>query len=369
MAALLLLVDALAVPVWGPHPVGFEVMQLEDASRPLGGRPRPIQLSFWYPAQPGARATLVFRDYVALAASELGPAAPGAEDAVVEKHAAFLRDAAKLPPADVARWLERPMRAVAHATLLAGAWPLVLVAQGNDNGPEDQATLCELLASHGFVVATSPSPTRLAGRMKSESDIAVVAEDQALDLALIEKEVRARTSPLRAKPVVVAHSFGARSALLFAMRNGASALVSLDGGIGTSRGTRELLASRFYDAARATFPIVHVYEDLDPFMAPDFSLLRSLAGANRWIVRSAHLRHVHFTEIGAAVGAFPALASITRADAETPAAYEDVARTTVAFLQAVVSADREHAAARIDRALKAGGRNLRGIARLRAARR
>jgi hypothetical protein len=367
MTPLLLLVGGLAVSLWGPHPVGFEVTHVEDSSRQLDGRARPIQLSFWYPAQSSGRATLVFRDYVALAASELGPAAPGAADAAVEKHAAFLRDAAKLPPADVARWLERPMRAVAHATLLAGAWPLVLVAQGNDNGPEDQATLCELLASHGFVVATSPSPTRLAGRMKSESDIAVVAEDQALDLAEIEKEVRARTSSPRARPALVAHSFGARSALLFAMRHGASALVSLDGGVGTNRGTRELLASRFYDAARATFPIVHVYEDLDPFMAPDFSLLRSLAGADRWIVRSAHLHHVHFTEIGAAVGAFPALASVTRADAETPAAYEDVARTTVALLQAVVSADREHAATRIDRALKSGARNLRAITKLPAA--
>jgi dienelactone hydrolase len=369
MAALLLLVGALAVPVWGPHPVGFEVMQLEDASRPLGGRPRPIQLSFWYPAQPTARATLVFRDYVALAASERGPAAIGAEDAAIAKHAAFLHDAAKLPPADVARWLDRRMRAVAHGKALAGPWPLVLVAQGNDNGAEDQATLCELLASQGFVVATSPSPTRIAGPMKNESDIARVAEDQALDLAAIQKAVRARTSSRHTRPAVVAHSFGARSALLFAMRDGASALVSLDGGIGTNRGQSELMASRFYDSARATFPILHVYEDLDSFMAPDFSLLRSLTGADRWFVRSAHLHHVHFTEIGAALAGFPALAIATGADPDTAAAYDDVARTTVALLEAVVSGDREHSAARADRALNGGARNLGVVAKLPAVRR
>jgi dienelactone hydrolase len=364
----LLLLLGLAAPLWGPHPVGFEVMHVEDASRPLGDRPRPIQISFWYPARPGARESLAFRDYVGLAGSELGSAASDAERGAIEKHAAFLRDAAGLPPAAVRRWLERRMHAVAHATADPDPWPLVLVAQGNDNGPADQATLCELLASHGFVVGTSPSPTRLAGPMKDESDIARVAGDQALDLAAVEAAIRARASTRRGRPAVVAHSFGARSALLFAMRDGASALVSLDGGIGTKRGRSELSASQFDDSAKATLPILHVYEELDAFMAPDFSLLRSLARADRWIVRAAHLHHVHFTEIGAAIGRFPSLARATGADEDTPHSYEDVARTTVAFLDAVFD-DRADAAARIAKALARGGKNLALVARLPAARR
>jgi pimeloyl-ACP methyl ester carboxylesterase len=176
--------------------------------------------------------------------------------------------------------------------------------------------------------------------------------------------MRARGFPTRARPAVVAHSFGARSALLFAMRDGASALVSLDGGIGTKTGQSNLVSSRFYDSVRATLPILHLYEDLDSFMAPDFSLLRSLARADRFIVRTAHLHHVHFTEIGAVLAGFPALATATRADPETARAYDDVARTVVAFLRAASG----HATTRIDETLKSGGRLLVVVERLPAAR-
>jgi hypothetical protein len=204
--------------------------------------------------------------------------------------------------------------------------------------------------------------------MRTESDIGRVAEDQALDLAEIERATRARTSSRGARPALVAHSFGARAALLFAMGEGASALVSLDGGIGTKRGQTELMRSRFYDSKRATLPLLHIYEEADSFVAPDFSLLRSLTAADRWIVRAAHLHHVHFTEVGAALAGFPALARATAADPDTPTAYEDVARTTMAFLEAAF-ADRKHAAARIDQALKSGGGNLALVVRLPPARR
>ncbi|MFL5396423.1 MAG: hypothetical protein ACJ79P_00840, partial [Myxococcales bacterium] len=56
----------LAAPQWGAHPVGFEVSALQDPSRPLEGRPRPIQMSLWYPAARPAPTELTFGDYVGL---------------------------------------------------------------------------------------------------------------------------------------------------------------------------------------------------------------------------------------------------------------------------------------------------------------
>ena len=318
---------------WGTHPVGFEVTALEDPARPREGKPRPIQMSLWYPAEKGGQEDLTFGDYVTLLASELGPASPEQVRTTVEEHASFLRTRAKMSEGDVERWLARPMRAVPRAPPLATAVPLVLVAQGNGNSASDQAVLCELLASHGFAVATSPSPTRITGPMKGEEDIAQTAEDQALDLAVLAKAARERPFVAKDRTALVAHSFGARSALLYAMRDGAAALVSLDGGIGTKTGQEELRKSRFFDAARAKLPILHIYEELDAFMAPDFSLLRSLRGADVRLVRASHLHHMHFTTVGEAVGQFPALARVTHADARTTQAWTDVANATVAFLK------------------------------------
>ncbi|MFL5409169.1 MAG: dienelactone hydrolase family protein [Myxococcales bacterium] len=345
----------LAAPPWGAHPVGFEVAALQDPSRPLEGRPRPIQMSLWYPAARRAPTELTFGDYVSLVGSELGPATPEEAHVAVEEHASFLRSRAKMSEDDVERWLARPMRAIARAEPLPGRVPLILVAQGSGNSASDQAVLCEILASHGFAVATSPSPTRIAGPMKSEEDIAKTAEDQALDLAVLARAARERPFVDKRQTALVAHSFGARSALLYAMRDGAAALVSLDGGIGTKTGHDELRKSRFFDAAKATLPILHIYEELDAFMAPDFTLLRSLPADLR-LVRATHLHHMHFTAVGEAVGQFPALAKVTHADARTAQAYVDVVSATVSFLEATLAAKPTRAG--IDRALSHLGKTL-----------
>ena len=318
---------------WGKQAVGLEVAALEDPARPREGKPRPIQMVLWYPAEKGGQEDLTFGDYVGLVGSELGPASPEQVRTAVEEHAEFLRTRAKMSESELERWLARPMRAIPRAPPVAKPVPLVLVALGSGNSASDQAILCELLASHGFAVATSPSPTRITGPMKGEEDIAKTAEDQALDLAILAKAARERPFVAKGPAALVAHSFGARSALLYAMHDGAAALVSLDGGIGTKTGQDELRKSRFFDAARAKLPILHIYEQLDSFMAPDFSLLRSLRGADLHFVRASHLHHMHFTTVGEAIGKFPALAKVTHADARTEQAWTDVANATVAFLQ------------------------------------
>ena len=57
---------------------------------------------------------------------------------------------------------------------------------------------------------------------------------------------------------VVAHSFGARGALLLSMRDPrVAALVSLDGGIGTATGRASFEVLPSYHAGAATAPILH----------------------------------------------------------------------------------------------------------------
>jgi hypothetical protein len=49
------------------------------------------------------------------------------------------------------------------------------------------------------------------------------------------------------------------------------------------------------------------------------------------------MHHMHFTIVGDAVGEFPALATVTHADAGTVQAYREVMAKTVAFLQAALT--------------------------------
>src|SRR4051812_40669614 len=140
----------LAAPQWGKQAVGLEVAALEDPTRPREGKPRPIQMVLWYPAEKGGQEDLTFGDYVGLVASELGPASPEQVRTAVEEHAEFLRTRAKMSESELERWLSRPMRAIPRASPVAGRFPLVLVAQGNANSASDQAVLCELFASQGF---------------------------------------------------------------------------------------------------------------------------------------------------------------------------------------------------------------------------
>src|SRR5207248_6268493 len=109
----------LAAPQWGKHAVGLEVAALEDSTRPREGKPRPIQMSLWYPAEKGGQEDLTFGDYVTLLASELGPASPEQVRTAVEEHASFLRTRAKMSEGDIERWLARPMRAIPRAPPLA----------------------------------------------------------------------------------------------------------------------------------------------------------------------------------------------------------------------------------------------------------
>lgn len=319
--------------------VGFRVLERRDVSRPLKDFPlgRPMQISLWYPAAPAsgapAAAPMLYRDYLILGLSERSFSAPRPEaiGVMLAEHRKFL-ESTGLTAAEADGLLATPMHGRRDAPAAPGAFPLVLMAPGNSQSAEDMAALAEALASRGFRVACVPSPTRISGPMESEADIAVKADEQASDLAFSRAILGGKD---RAAPtVVVGHSFGARSALLWAMRDPSVAgVVSLDGGIGSATGKGRLEAARGFSRERMTAPLLHFYEELDPQMAPDFGLIRSLARCDRWLVRVADMHHVHFTTVGALIAVSPGLSRATSATGETAEAWQEVGEVTLSFLR------------------------------------
>jgi dienelactone hydrolase len=321
----------------GPHPVGFRVFNQRDSSRHLAdGSLRPVQVSVWYPAadRPLGPA-LTYRDYVLVAAREktLAPLTADGEQKALEGYRAFLGGNG-VPAAGIDDWLESPMLARTDAPPAPGRFPIVLLAQGMGGAVPDQAALGESLASHGYVVATTPSPVRLGARMESEADVPAMADEQARDLEVALSVVAPRGVADPSRVAAIGYSFGARPALVLAGRHPAwRALVSLDGGIG-SADAKGWLAPRALDRGALRIPILHVYEEGDESMRPDFALLASFVHAPRTLARVDGLRHLDFITFGLASAMLPSLGA---ADAHRLAALRAVVGLTRGFLDAHLS--------------------------------
>ncbi|MDQ6828528.1 MAG: hypothetical protein M3081_06640 [Gemmatimonadota bacterium] len=337
LSSLVLLVVGGTPPLWGhltpgARAVGFTVLNARDsARRDSSGAARPIQISVWYPARaPRSARRLVYGDYVALAACELGGECSAAP------YRKFLVDNGVSPGA-VATWMSSPMAAVRDAAHAPGSFPLVVIAQGNGNSAHDQAILAEYLASHGYIVATTPSQALIPDKSNSGDAVLPKVEAQAVDISLALLAVRMAFA-VRGRAGLIGHSFGARSALLVASRDPSiGALVSLDGGIGNKLGKEWIDGARGFDSTTFWAPVLHFYEEIDSrIIVPDFALLRSLHRAPVTLVRVDSLHHIHFTSLGMASAVIPKFV----AGPPSPSVgekYEGVARVSLAFLDAALA--------------------------------
>ena len=223
-------------------------------------------------------------------------------------------------------YMNTPMRAQRDARKPNVRLPLILIGQGNGHSFADQAVLCEFLADHGYLVATTPSPM-LETPITSEDDIGKFAELQASQLAravdVVAKRFRVDTNRLG----FVGHSFGPRAGLLLAMNDPrVKALVSLDGGIGTALGADSMKRTASYKPGRVP-PLLHVYQG-----TPDFTFLRAAGPESLHTERIEGLQHVHFSTLGYAAASLPELARITRGGDDMSATLQAIADRTLRFL-------------------------------------
>jgi dienelactone hydrolase len=333
--------NAQHAPAPAPVAVGTTTMLALDSARHGADTtaPRPVQITVWYPAQRSSSARVTYGEYFDLSASEREPATDSAKGAARAGYRAFVVEHG-LADSVFTRWLATPMLAVRDAAPLASRRPLIVLVNGNGQSAQDQSTLGEYLASHGYVVATSPSYTRISRPPESEGELGSGAEEQADDIAFVVARLRTRADVDTAKLGLVAHSLGARGALLYQMRSGAAkALVSLDGGIGTATGRAAMEQAKSFDATRLTIPVLHVYERLDAFMTPDFTMLKELTGAPVWLAGTHDMHHIHFTSLGAWGARVPAVGALVGATTRTAAEYAVVVDVTRAFLDTYVRGD------------------------------
>lgn len=274
------------------------------------------EVTYWYPASPGGRAARL-RDF---------SVRPEALSQVLAEGGLGVSAARK--------YLDTSLKARWDAPAETGEFPLVLIGQGNQHDALDQAVLAEIVASHGFVVATAPSPT-IASPMQSADDVGPMAQRQAEELLGAAERLIGLGRGDGDRMTVIGHSFGARAALLLAMHDQrVKGLVSLDGGIGTSTAIDSFKKAAWFAPAKATAPILHFYETRDAAMTPDFTLLKSLAARELVLQELKGLEHSHFSTAGFESVVDLSWRRLTGMAAEGPGSLVKMMDMLVSFLRA-----------------------------------
>ena len=303
-------------PLWGGldygrFAIGFSVILLHDEARTMPGTelPRPILVSLWYPAsQSSDEGHLSYRDYVVAAAGETlqKPPSNTEQDGALQAFRELVSSTGVSPEA-IDAWLSSPMAAVVDAPHAGGRFPLVVILPGTFHTAYHHAILAEYLASHGYIVAVAPSPSRLDGPPREEEEILPAARQQEEDVRFLVRRLAGDRRVAPGPVGLVGHSFGARAALLIALDVPVAGLVSFDGGIASATGGSWLDGVTF-DRRAIRVPILHIYEETDEVIQPDFRLLQSLVSSERLLVRIDGFRHVYFTSLGMVFGLVPGMA-------------------------------------------------------------
>jgi dienelactone hydrolase len=171
----------------------------------------------WYPAQKSSSKRVTVGEYIDLATTETSFGKPKLLAGLGE----WLIDGMK--PARA-----KPMWAVRDAPLDSGRFPVVIYAPSFSSGSWENADLCEYLASHGYVVISSPG---MGVTRESTHDVPGV-NAQAQDISFLVGYAQTLSDTDMSEVAVVGFSWGGLSNLFAAARdNRIDALVSLDGSL------------------------------------------------------------------------------------------------------------------------------------------
>jgi hypothetical protein len=134
-----------------------------DSAAGLKKYPKPLIINIWYPAiNTNTPARMPRSGYLQLQSQDnkilnwIKKYVQYTEDALIDE--LFRKDKAKLDSVEkslYASFMQYPTWATRNAKAADGKFPLIIYCQGSGGTIEDNSVLCEMLASHGYVVIGS----------------------------------------------------------------------------------------------------------------------------------------------------------------------------------------------------------------------
>ncbi len=322
----------------GPFQAGFRLIEASDASRSVPGNgakgegTRLMRIYIWYPAKPGTGVRLRLDDYAQLARGDFRPAAVP------------VPLAKGFDKAELAARLNTPSGAFRDAEAEAGKFPLLVLGQGLFfESPLSHFVLCEFLASHGYVVATSPlRGTRYRLVNLNVEDL----ETETRDMEFVRAAVRTMPFVDAGKLGVIGYDLGGMAGLIVSMRNPEVAgFLSLDSGILDKHFSGLPGSHPQYREDRFRIPWMHMTQAR--FIRPEKersatpSLFERKAFGASYLVHVPTENHADFSSY-AALGITQAVPGYWDAPRSDPKPlYEGICRLSLAFFDACLKGEGE----------------------------
>lgn len=334
---------------FGNHPVGFHHYETADRTRTYHrifdwnrqSISRPIPVSLWYPS---------FDSIV------------NAGSMSVLQYMEILKEEEEweyLPNEQILNWFYYPNtpenqnhlieKGIAYPNIkpATGKFPVVVYAPSYQASSIENFALCEYLASHGYLVISSPS--RGTENRFLEGGTEKDMETQARDIEFLMDEVAKMPSADMEQIATMGFSFGGLSNVLSQMRNAnIQAIISLDGSIKYQYET--LKKSPFFKLSSVDVPFIHMAQkDIpDQVLQEDqintelnhkFEFYDSLTNSKAYQLKFHNLTHAYFSSLGVLFQDRDIRQDKT--DAEIMESYKWVSVYTLKFLDAYIKQDAE----------------------------
>jgi len=333
----------------GDYKVGFKHYFTADSTRTYKrlydwnnkAIPRPISVSIWYPSNENISSVepLTVLDYMEILKIE--------------------EEWENLPNKQILNWfyyantpanqkqLQEKTTGYHNLKSAAGKFPVVVYAPSYQASSIENFALCEYLASHGFIVISSPS--RGTENRFFEGGTAKDMETQARDIEFLIKEVAKLPNANISQLSTMGFSFGGLSNVLAQMRNeNIKAIVSLDGSIKYQFST--LKKSPFFNLEKVNVPFIHMTqkdipelvlkeENIDPSLNTDFEFYDSLTNSHAFQLKFHDLTHSYFSTLGVLFQQRDKRQD--KSDAEIMNSYKWMSAYTLNFLNAFLKDDEE----------------------------
>lgn len=333
----------------GKYSVGFQHYSAVDSTRTYKRIfdwnnemiPRQIPVSIWYPSidDPGKNTQLGIINYMEILKEE--------------------EEWEHLPNEQILNWfyyqntpenqahLKEKSTAYLNASSASEKFPIIIYAPSYQASSIENFALCEFLASHGYVIISSPS--RGTETRFLEGGTGKDMETQARDLEFLLKEVLGRQDVDPNKIATMGFSFGGLSNVLFQMRNSSiKAIVSLDGSIKYQYPT--LQESPFSAIEKVNVPFIHmaqkdipkevlIEDNIDTTLNSKFDFYSDLVNSRAYSLKFHDLTHSHFSTLGVLFGKRDQRQDMS--DSKIMESYKWMALYTLNFLDAFLKNDRE----------------------------